>query len=185
MWRAARQPAATVIPKELGTDFQITSGPSLNAPKDLVPHLTNATYGSVLFIDEIHRLPAAVEEFIYSAMEDFRVDITLGDGLNARAINIKLQRFTIIGATTRSGLLTGPLRDRFPNREHLDFYEIDEIAEIVRRSAKKLRTEISDDAVGEIAVAAVARRARPTISCAGSAITRRAQATAELPRRAR
>jgi holliday junction DNA helicase RuvB len=142
---------ATVIPKELGTELQITSGPSLNAPKDLVSLLTRATYGSVLFIDEIHRLPAAVEEFIYSAMEDFRVDITLGEGLSARALNLKLQRFTVIGATTRSGLLTGPLRDRFVNREHLEFYSIDEIAEIVRRSARKLRTEISEEAVSEIA----------------------------------
>ncbi len=148
---------ATVIPKELGTDLQIASGPSLSAPKDLLPYLTNASHGSVLFIDEIHRMPAAVEEYIYPAMEDFRVDITLGDGLNARTVNIKLQRFTVIGATTRSGLLTGPLRDRFVNREHLDFYETGEIAEIVRRSARKLRTEASDDAVQEIA-----RRSRGT-----------------------
>jgi Holliday junction DNA helicase RuvB len=135
----------------LATELQITSGPSLSAPKDLLPYLTNASHGSVLFIDEIHRLPAAVEEYIYPAMEDFRVDITLGDGLNARTVNIKLQRFTLIGATTRSGLLTGPLRDRFVNREHLDFYDVEEIAEIVRRSARKLRTEVSEDAVGEIA----------------------------------
>jgi Holliday junction DNA helicase RuvB len=148
---------ATVIPRELGTDLQITSGPSLSAPKDLLPYLTNAAHGSVLFIDEIHRMPAAVEEYIYPAMEDFRIDITLGEGLNARTVNIKLQRFTVIGATTRSGLLTGPLRDRFVNREHLDFYEQDEIAEIVRRSGRKLRTELSDDAVHEIA-----RRSRGT-----------------------
>jgi Holliday junction DNA helicase RuvB len=142
---------ATVIPRELGTDLQITSGPSLSAPKDLLPYLTNASHGSVLFIDEIHRMPAAVEEYIYPAMEDYRVDITLGEGLSARTVNIKLQRFTVIGATTRSGLLTGPLRDRFVNREHLDFYTVDEIAEIVRRSARKLRTEISEEAVAEIA----------------------------------
>ncbi len=103
---------ATVVPRELGTELQITAGPSLSAPKDLLPYLTNAGYGSVLFIDEIHRMPPAVEEFIYPAMEDFRVDITLGDGLNARTINMKLQPFTIIGATTRSGMLTAPLRDR-------------------------------------------------------------------------
>jgi holliday junction DNA helicase RuvB len=148
---------ATVIPKELGTEVQIASGPSLGAPKDLLPYLTNASYGSVLFIDEIHRMPAAVEEYIYPAMEDYRVDITLGDGLNARAVNIKLQRFTVIGATTRSGLLTGPLRDRFVNRLHFDFYDDAEIAEIVRRSAIKLRTEIAEDAVHEIA-----RRSRGT-----------------------
>jgi len=143
---------ATVIPKELDTEMQITSGPSLNAPKDLLPYLTNASHGSVLFIDEIHRMPAAVEEFIYPAMEDFRVDITLGDGLNARTINMKLQPFTVIGATTRSGMLTEPLRDRFISREHLEFYSVDELATIVRRSAARLRTEITDDAAMEIAV---------------------------------
>ncbi len=142
---------ATVLPKELGTEIQIASGPSLGAPKDLLPYLTNATYGSVLFIDEIHRLPPAVEEFIYPAMEDFRVDITLGDGLNARTLNLKLQKFTVIGATTRSGMLTAPLRDRFVNREHLDFYDEEELAEIVHRNARKLRTEITAEATQEIA----------------------------------
>jgi holliday junction DNA helicase RuvB len=142
---------ATVLAKELGTELQIASGPSLAAPKDLLPYLTNASHGSVLFIDEIHRLPPAVEEFIYPAMEDFRVDITLGEGMNARTLNMKLQPFTIIGATTRSGMLTAPLRDRFVNREHLQFYEDDELAEIVRRNAKKLRTEITDEATREIA----------------------------------
>lgn len=143
---------ATVIPRELGTDYQITAGPSLSAPKDLLPYLTNASQGSVLFIDEIHRMPAAVEEFIYPAMEDFRVDITLGDGLNARTINMKLQPFTVIGATTRSGMLTAPLRDRFVNREHLDFYTDDDIRVIVERNARKLRTEIEPAAAKEIAI---------------------------------
>jgi len=148
---------ATVLPKELGTDLQIASGPSLSAPKDLLPYLTNATYRSVLFIDEIHRLPPAVEEFIYPVMEDFRVDITLGDGLSARTLNMNLQPFTVIGATTRSGLLTAPLRDRFVSREHLDFYEQDELAEIVMRNARKLRTELTAEAADE-----VARRSRGT-----------------------
>lgn len=143
---------AMVIPKELGTDFQITSGPSLSAPKDLLPYLTNASERSVLFIDEIHRMPPAVEEFIYPAMEDFRVDITLGDGLNARTINMKLQPFTVIGATTRSGMLTAPLRDRFVSREHLSFYPQDELATIVRRNAAKMKTSIGDDAAEEIAL---------------------------------
>lgn len=145
---------ATVIPRELGTEMQITAGPSLSAPKDLLPYLTNASHGSVLFIDEIHRMPPAVEEFIYPAMEDFRVDITLGDGLNARTINMKLQQFTVIGATTRSGMLTAPLRDRFINREHLDFYTTDELATIVRRNAGKLRSMIEDEAAHEIALRA-------------------------------
>ncbi|MDA1232690.1 MAG: Holliday junction branch migration DNA helicase RuvB [Planctomycetota bacterium] len=143
---------ATVVPRELGTELQITAGPSLSAPKDLLPYLTNAGYGSVLFIDEIHRMPPAVEEFIYPAMEDFRVDITLGDGLNARTINMKLQPFTVIGATTRSGMLTAPLRDRFVNREHLDFYTDEELSTIVTRNARKLRTEIAPEAAREISI---------------------------------
>lgn len=143
---------ASVIPKELGSDFQITAGPSLNAPKDLLPYLTNAGEKSVLFIDEIHRLPPAVEEFIYPAMEDFRVDITLGDGLNARTINMKLQPFTVIGATTRSGMLTAPLRDRFVNREHLNFYDLEELTTIVCRNAAKLKSKISEEAARQIAV---------------------------------
>ncbi len=142
---------AMTLAREMGTECQITSGPSLMAPKDLLSYLTNASYGSVLFIDEIHRLPPAVEEFIYPVMEDFRVDIVLGEGLNARTINMKLKPFTIIGATTRSGMLTAPLRDRFVFREHLDFYDVTDLTEIVRRNARKLRTEIADDAAGLIA----------------------------------
>ena len=143
---------ASVIPRELGTELQITSGPSLSAPKDLLPYLTNASYGSVLFIDEIHRMPPTVEEFIYPAMEDFRIDITLGDGLNARTINMQLQPFTLIGATTRSGMLTAPLRDRFVNREHLSFYSLDDLASIITRNAQKLRTTIAMEAAYEIAL---------------------------------
>jgi Holliday junction DNA helicase RuvB len=142
---------ATVIPRELGVDIQMCAGPALQAPKDLLPYLTNATARSVLFIDEVHRLPAAVEEFLYPAMEDFRVDIALGDGLNARTINMQLKPFTVIGATTRSGLLTAPLRDRFVYREHLDFYETADLVAIVRRNALKLRTTITDSAAEEIA----------------------------------
>ncbi len=142
---------ATVIPRELGAELQIVSGPVLQAPKDLLPYLTNAAPRSVLFIDEIHRLAPAVEEYLYPAMEDFRIDIALGDGLNARTINMQLRRFTVIGATTRSGLLTAPLRDRFVYREHLDFYEISDLVEIIRRNAVKLKTPITDDAAQEIA----------------------------------
>lgn len=142
---------ATVIPRELGVDYQITAGPTLEAPKDLLPYLTNATHGSVLFIDEIHRLRPAVEEFLYPAMEDFRIDITLGEGLNARTINMQLKPFTIIGATTRAGMLTAPMRDRFVYREHLDFYENDDLCEIVRRSAVRLKTSITDEAAREVA----------------------------------
>ena len=143
---------ATCIPRDLGIAFQIASGAALSAPKDIIPYLTNAEERSVLFIDEIHRLPQAVEEFLYPAMEDFRIDLTLGEGVNARTINMSLRPFTLIGATTRSGLLTAPLRDRFQMREHLDFYSVEDLAEIIRRSAKKLRVEIVDRAAVEIAV---------------------------------
>ena len=143
---------AYVIPRELGTTLQIASGAALAAPKDLVPYLTNAEQGSVLFIDEIHRLPKPVEEFLYPAMEDFRIDIALGEGVNARTVNIPLKHFTLIGATTRSGMLSAPLRDRFQMREHLDFYTPDELTEIVRRNSAKLRMEIADEAAQMIAI---------------------------------
>ena len=142
---------AMCIPRDLGVGFQIASGAALMAPKDLIPYLTNAEERSVLFIDEIHRLPKAVEEFLYPAMEDFRIDLTLGEGVNARTINMSLRPFTLIGATTRTGLLSAPLRDRFQMREHLDFYTVEQLAEIVRRNAKKLRVEIVDKAAEEIA----------------------------------
>jgi Holliday junction DNA helicase RuvB len=143
---------ATVIPKDMGVGLQIASGAALAAPKDLLPYLTNAEQGSVLFIDEIHRLPKAVEEFLYPAMEDFRIDIALGEGVNARTINMSLRPFTLIGATTRTGLLSAPLRDRFQMREHLDFYTVEELAEIVRRNSAKLRAAISNEAAHEIAI---------------------------------
>lgn len=148
---------ALALSKELGVECQITSGPALTAPKDLLSYLTNAGFGSMLFIDEIHRLPPAVEEFLYPVMEDFRVDIVLGEGLNARTINMKLKPFTIIGATTRSGMLTAPLRDRFTFREHLDFYDDAELTEIVSRNARKLRTDITAESATELA-----RRSRGT-----------------------
>src|ERR671930_612287 len=136
---------ATVLPNELGTSIQMTSGPALSKPKDLLPFLTNAEEGSFLFIDEIHRMPRVVEEFIYPAMEDFRIDIVLGEGINARTISMRLKRFTLIGATTRSGLLSSPMRDRFKMHEHLEFYSIEELAEIVRINSRKLQTPITLD----------------------------------------
>jgi Holliday junction DNA helicase RuvB len=142
---------ATCIPRDLGVPLQITSGAVLAAPKDLLPYLTNAEEGSVLFIDEIHRLPKAVEEFMYPAMEDFRVDITLGEGAGARTVSMRLRPFTVIGATTRSGLLSAPLRDRFQIREHLEFYSITELSEIVRRNAGKLNVELDGAAATKIA----------------------------------
>jgi holliday junction DNA helicase RuvB len=142
---------ALCIPRELGVEVQLASGPGLKAPKDLVPYLTNAVERSVLFIDEIHRIPRAVEEYLYTAMEDFRIDVVLGEGINARTLNFSLKPFTLIGATTRAGMLSAPLRDRFPTREHLSFYNVDELTEIVRRNARKLDVKIDARAAGEIA----------------------------------
>jgi Holliday junction DNA helicase RuvB len=143
---------ATCIPRDLGVSLQIASGAALQAPKDIIPYLTNAEEQSVLFIDEIHRLPKAVEEFLYPAMEDFRIDILLGEGVNARTINMALRPFTLIGATTRAGLLSAPMRDRFQIREHLDFYSVEELTEIVARNARKLQCELDAAAAVEIAV---------------------------------
>src|SRR5437763_16672917 len=142
---------ATVLPNELGTSIQLTSGPALSKPADLLPFLTNVEEGSILFIDEIHRMPRVVEEFIYPAMEDFRVDIVLGEGVNARTISMHLKHFTLIGATTRSGMLSSPMRDRFKMQEHLEFYSVEELAQIVRVNTKKLGLPMTDDAADELA----------------------------------
>ena len=148
---------ANCIPRELNVPLVTASGPALKAPKDLIPFLTNIEERAIFFIDEIHRLPKAVEEYLYSAMEDFRLDIVLGEGVNARTINLKLKAFTLIGATTRAGMLSAPLRDRFTTREHLGFYSLPELTEIVLRSAKKLSVNLQGDAAAEIA-----RRSRDT-----------------------
>ncbi|WP_145059339.1 Holliday junction branch migration DNA helicase RuvB [Lignipirellula cremea] len=148
---------ATVIPRELGVNVHLASGPTLKAPKDLVPFLTNLQERSVLFIDEIHRMPRGVEEYLYTAMEDFRIDLVLGEGVNARTHNLPLKPFTLIGATTRAGMLSGPLRDRFPIREHLGFYDLSEMTRIVQRSATKLKIDTDPDAALELA-----RRSRST-----------------------
>jgi Holliday junction DNA helicase RuvB len=142
---------ARCIPSELGVDLQIAAGAWLKAPKDLIPYLTNLAERSILFIDEIHRIPRTVEEFLYTAMEDFRIDIILGEGVNARTLNMPLKAFTLIGATTRAGMLSGPLRERFHMKEHLGFYTVDELCEIVRRNSAKLKMTIQDDAAREVA----------------------------------
>lgn len=154
---------ATVLPNEMGTTLQMISGPALSRPGDLLPFLTNAAEGSILFIDEIHRLPRIVEEFLYPAMEDFRVDIVLGEGINARTITMPLKRFTLIGATTRSGMVSGPMRDRFKMQEHLDFYGVEDLARIVTINAAKLQTPLAPEAAQEIA-----RRSRGTPRIANS-----------------
>ena len=148
---------ATCIPRELEVPVEFLSGPGLKAPKDLIPSLTNLQKRQVLFIDEIHRVPKAVEEFLYTAMEDFRIDLILGEGISARTHSFRLQPFTLIGATTRSGMLTGPLRDRFQIQEHLGFYTIEELTVIVERNAGKLNIEIEPEASAELA-----RRSRGT-----------------------
>ncbi len=148
---------ATCIPREMGVPIQMASGPALKAPKDIIPYLTNIEDRSVLFIDEIHRLPKAVEEYLYTAMEDFRIDIVLGEGVSARTLNLALKPFTMIGATTRAGMLSGPMRDRFQIRQHLGFYSIAELTEIVNKNAKKLNVIVAADAATEIA-----RRSRGT-----------------------
>lgn len=142
---------AYCLPRELGVDVTTTTGPALTAPKDLLPYLTNASERSILFIDEIHRLPMAVEEYLYTAMEDYRIDIVLGEGTNARTLNITLAPFTLIGATTRLGLLSAPLRDRFHIREHLEFYTEEDLAKIVHRSARKLDVKIDQASAADIA----------------------------------
>src|SRR5437868_7537440 len=154
---------ATVLPNEMGTSIQMTSGPALSKPADLLPFLTNLEEGSILFIDEIHRTPRVVEEFIYPAMEDFRIDIVLGDGMSARTISMQLKRFTLIGATTRSGMLSGPMRDRFKMHEHLEFYSVEELAEILRINARKLQTPLEEEAALELA-----KRSRGTPRIANS-----------------
>ena len=148
---------AGIVAIEMGVGFRITSGPALERQGDLASILTNLGPGDVLFIDEIHRLPRTVEEILYPAMEDFQLDIILGKGPSARSIRLDLERFTLIGATTRAGLISGPLRDRFGHVARLDFYGVDELQAIVERTAHVLGVYI--DALG---AHEVARRSRGT-----------------------
>jgi Holliday junction DNA helicase RuvB len=140
-----------IIANEMGVGIKITSGPVLDKPGDLAGLLTNLEERDVLFIDEIHRLSPVVEEYLYSAMEDFRIDIMIDKGPSARSIQLELNPFTLIGATTRSGLLTSPLRARFGINSHLEYYDNTVLTGIVKRSARILGVEISDDAAIEIA----------------------------------
>lgn len=148
---------AYVIGNELGAPVRATSGPVLERPGDLAAILTNLQSHDVLFIDEIHRMSPVIEEILYPAMEDFELDIMIGQGPGARSVKMQLKPFTLIGATTRAGLLTSPLRARFGIVHRLDFYEHDDLTTIVNRSARILGVEITDEAAGEIA-----RRSRGT-----------------------
>ena len=143
---------ANIISNELEVNLKVTSGPVLDKPADLAGLLTNLESGDVLFIDEIHRLSPIVEEYLYSAMEDYKIDILIDKGPSARSIQITLNPFTLIGATTRSGLLTSPLRARFGIKTHLEYYDSNVIEKIVKRSATILNIEISQDAAKEIAL---------------------------------
>jgi Holliday junction DNA helicase RuvB len=156
-----------IIANELGANLRMTSGPVLEKPGDLAGLLTNLDEGDVLFIDEIHRLNNVVEEYLYSAMEDFRIDILIDSGPNARSIQISLHPFTLVGATTRMGLLTPPMRARFGINCHLDYYDTATLVRIIQRSAQILKVEITDTGAHEIA-----RRSRGTPRIANALLRR-------------
>ena len=158
---------SNIIANELGVGFKVTSGPVLDKPGDLAGLLTSLETNDVLFIDEIHRLSPVVEEYLYSAMEDYRIDIMIDKGPSARTIQIDLNHFTLIGATTRSGLLTSPLRARFGINCHLEYYDADILAAIVARSAGLLGVQIDSHAASEIA-----RRSRGTPRIANALLRR-------------
>ncbi|MEK7671660.1 MAG: Holliday junction branch migration DNA helicase RuvB [Bacteroidota bacterium] len=169
---------AHIIANQMGSNLKMTSGPVLDKPGDLAGLLTNLQEGDVLFIDEIHRLNAVVEEYLYSAMEDFRLDIMIDSGPSARSIQLSLPKYTLIGATTRAGLLTAPLRARFGISNRLDYYDTDTLFEIILRSAKILAVKIDKDGAKEIA-----RRSRGTPRIANRLLRRCrdfAQAEAKL-----
>lgn len=158
---------ASIIAKELGVGFRATSAPMISKSGDLAAILTNLERNDVLFIDEIHRLNPAIEEVLYSAMEDFQLDLIIGEGPSARSVRIDLQPFTLVGATTRSGLLSTPLRERFGIPLRLDFYTHDDLKHIVQRNARLLNIEISEDGALEIA-----KRSRGTPRIAGRLLRR-------------
>ena len=158
---------ASIVANELGVNMKVTSGPVLDKPGDLAGLLTSLDEGDVLFIDEIHRLSPIVEEYLYSAMEDYSIDIMIDKGPGARSVQISLSPFTLIGATTRSGLLTAPLRARFGIQCHLEYYDAEVLFKILKRSARILNIEIEDDAAREIAL-----RSRGTPRIANSLIRR-------------
>lgn len=158
---------ANIVASELNVDIKITSGPVLDKPSDLAGLLTNLQEFDVLFIDEIHRLNPVVEEYLYSAMEDYRIDIMLDSGPNARSVQLNLNPFTLVGATTRAGLLTSPLRARFGINSRLEYYSADLLSQIIKRSAEILHTPIHNDAAYEIA-----RRSRGTPRIANKLLRR-------------
>src|SRR5215468_1570430 len=158
---------ANILAKAMGSNLKATSGPTIEKAADLAGLLTNLEEGDVLFIDEIHRLQKTIEEYLYPAMEDFKLDIIIDQGPNARSVRLALPRFTLIGATTRSGLLTAPLLTRFPVRERLDYYNAAQLEHIVTRSARLLNVEVENQGAREIA-----RRSRGTPRIANNVLRR-------------
>ena len=169
---------AYVIGNELGVAVRATSGPALEKTGDLAGILTSLKEREVLFIDEVHRMSPVIEEFLYPAMEDFEIDIVLGQGPGARSVKMAVPPFTLIGATTRAGLLTSPLRARFGIVHRLDFYELTDLRRIVARSAGILGVEIADEAPTRSRAGRAARRASPTACCGACATSRRSGPTA-------
>ncbi|MDG1139346.1 MAG: Holliday junction branch migration DNA helicase RuvB [Opitutales bacterium] len=145
---------AHIIANELNREVRITSGPVIDKPGDLAGLLTNLQEGEILFIDEIHRIPKTVEEYLYSAMEDYKIDIMIDQGPNARSVRLEIPRFTLVGATTRVGLLTAPMRSRFTLQSRLDYYNKKDLAQIVQRSCKLLDCSVDEDGANEIAARA-------------------------------
>lgn len=148
---------ANIIANEMDVDIKITSGPAIEKPGEMAAILNNLKDGDILFVDEIHRLNRQVEEVLYPAMEDFAIDIVIGKGVSARSIRLELPKFTLVGATTRIGMLTAPLRDRFGVVSHLEFYSQDELIRIIKKSAKILKVELDEEGAKELA-----RRSRGT-----------------------
>lgn len=174
---------AQIMAKELGVNFKSTSGPVIAKAGDLAALLTNLEERDVLFIDEIHRLNPAVEEILYPAMEDFQLDLIIGEGPAARSVKIDLSKFTLVAATTRLGLLTTPLRDRFGIPVRLAFYTVDELELIVRRGARLMGLNMTDEGRARWQGARAVRRASPAGYCAGCAISPRWRGRKPLPAR--
>lgn len=164
---------ALIIAAELGAPIRMTSGPALERAGDLAAILSTLTEGEVLFIDEIHRMARPAEEMLYLAMEDFRIDVVVGKGPGATSIPLEIAPFTLVGATTRAGLLPAPLRDRFGFTAHMDFYEVAELEQVLHRSARLLGADLREDGAHEIAKRSRGTPGSPTGCCGGCATTPR------------
>lgn len=164
---------AMIIAQELGSSLRMTSGPALERAGDLAAMLSNLMEGDVLFIDEIHRIARPAEEMLYMAMEDFRIDVIVGKGPGATSIPLEIPPFTLVGATTRAGMLTGPLRDRFGFTAQMEYYDTEDLTQVITRAARILEVDIDQDAAVEIDLGRAELRELPTASCAASVTTPR------------